>query len=108
MTGARNTHTNTHMRLFALYRDYTEPMLTFKTNERCKQMLIRKYKQKRPACSHAAGYMRTTSMLPYKDPVNRLQDCTPVGQGKVQRQTFVTIVKNSMKFARYVRLSASQ
>jgi hypothetical protein len=47
------------------------------------------------------------SMLPYKDAVNRLQDWTPVGQGKVQWQTFATIVKNTIKFARYVTVSFS-
>ena len=63
--------------------------------------LVRKYEQKKPVWGHAAGYMRRTSMVRYKD-VNRLEDCMPVAQGKVQRQAFETIVKNSMKFARCV------
>jgi hypothetical protein len=67
--------------------------------------LVRKYEQKSPVWSHAAGYMRRTFMLCYKDVVNRLEDCMPVAQGKVQRQAFVTIIKNS--FARCVTVSFS-
>jgi hypothetical protein len=33
----KRTHTHTHMRLYALHRDYTEPTLPFETSERCKQ-----------------------------------------------------------------------
>jgi hypothetical protein len=56
---------------------------------------------------HAAGYMRRTSMLRYKDVGNRLEDCMSGTQGKVQRQTFMTIVKNSMKFASSVTVNFS-
>jgi hypothetical protein len=67
--------------------------------------LVRKYEQKRPVYNDAAGYMCTTSILAYKDAVNLLQDCTPMGKCKVQRQTYVKSVKDFMKFARCVTVS---
>jgi hypothetical protein len=102
MTGAKHTHTHTCICM---------PFTGIMQNLRCflKQVkdvnkcLVRKYEEKRPVCSHAAGYVHTTSILPYKDAVNRLQDCTPVGE----RQTFVKSGKNFMKFARCVTVSFS-